>query len=210
MASAVADPAESQAVRSRNVSANRRKRYTSAKLVAIKRFQHFVANVLAARDEPEEKIEAFGVGYFNFAKQFPALFDIMLNCRVDVGRVVEEGFGAVFSIENPLREAIRSLREKHGMPSLTEYTLSMLHQYAWSLTHGVVIHYRSGNFKAMTLCRLWPTSLSFEQTDQALTICRWQAKSIVETVLAAEDVQPMEPIEDWLAERSEMILRQAS
>ncbi|MEJ2669261.1 MAG: hypothetical protein P8077_03055 [Gammaproteobacteria bacterium] len=183
---------------------------SSRRLVAIRRFQHFVANVLAARDEPEEKIEAFGLGYFNFAKQFPALFDIMLNCRVDVTRVVEEGFGAVFSIENPLREAIRSVREKHHQPALSEYTLSILHQYAWSLTHGVVIHYRSGNFKAMTMCRLWPTSLSFDNIDDAMIICRWHAKSIVNTVLTAEDVQPMEPIEDWLAERSEMILREAS
>lgn len=188
-----------------NHFANKEDLLASAKLEATKRFQYFAADVLASKEEPEEKIEAFSLGYFNFARQFPALFDIMLNCNVDVSRVVEEGVAAVFAIEHPLREAIRAVREKHGKPELTEYTLSVLHQYAWSLTHGVIIHYRSGNFKAMTASGLWPKPLGLDHMGHALSLCKWYSRIIADTVVNAEDIEPLEPVEDWLAARTALI-----
>jgi AcrR family transcriptional regulator len=188
-----------------NHFANKEDLLASAKLEATKRFQHFAADALSSKDEPEDKIEAFSLGYFNFARQYPALFDIMLNCNVDVSRLVEEGFAAVFAMEHPLREAIVAVREKHGKPALSEYTLSVLHQYAWSLTHGVIIHYRSGNFKAMTASGLWPKPLSLDHMGHALALCKWYARLIADTVVNAEDLEPMEPVEDWLAARAELI-----
>lgn len=185
-----------------NHFANKEDLLASAKLEATKRFQQFAANVLASTDEPAGKIEAFSLGYFSFARQYPALFDIMLNCNVDVSRVVEDGMASVFAIELPLREAFSKLREQHGKPLLSEYTLSVLHQYAWSLTHGVIIHYRSGNFKVMTASGLWPEQLGLDHMAHALSLCKLYARMIADMVINAENIEPLESIDDWLAARS--------
>lgn len=188
-----------------NHFANKEDLLASAKLEATRRFQYFAADALASCAEPEDKIEAFILGYFNFARQFPALFDIMLNCNVDCARLVDAGATAVFAMEHPLREAMRSLREKHGKLALSDYTLSVLHQYAWSLTHGVIMHHRSGNFKAMTSSGLWPQPMNFENMGHALALCKFYARIVVGAVINVQDLEPLEPVGDWLATREAVI-----
>lgn len=108
--------------------------------------------------EPEDKIRQLGIIYFQFSRDYPQYFEILFSDIIPEEFVTEELLSAGMRAEEPVRNAVSCLLEKHGLPK-DKFHQGVGSFACWSLAHGVTTLAANRINQAACKSERWPEEI---------------------------------------------------
>ncbi len=145
-----------------------------ALLVAIKseafdRFHLYITTYCPGSDDPEEHLRCLARAYLSFGVEFPDVYWLMTNIKVNPERFTAEDAESAVRSEKYLHETVQKIILKNGGEPC-EFNTSLGSLVCWSFVHGLTQLVLSGTISAAVNCNDWPSEFSLDSEGKRAEI----------------------------------------
>ena len=165
-----------------------------ALIMAIKMelFDEFYERVFPAAvcyDDPEQHLREASYNYYRYSREYPSYFELLFNYHIPPAVVTEEFIHSACRGEEVLRDTMRALYEKHGVPYDNEALIKAV-LAIWTQLHGLVTLINNGSIKATVIAKNWPQQFALTDQEEVNSLLDDFVEQIVATVNHCDRFRP--------------------